>query len=123
MSKLLIPLTPELRKLALRVGQIFGLDIYGLDVVETAQGPMIVDINDFPSFGQVPRAVTLVSAYIEHIAMCAQLQHGTRTRRMHQRGKVLIEAALQRISAIRTVRQSTGSTFAITTEGTGRKAK
>src|SRR5438105_4872035 len=73
-SKQLIPLTPELRKLAFRVGKVFGLDIYGLDIVETAQGPIIVDINDFPSFGQVPGAVILVSAYIEHIALHTQLQ-------------------------------------------------
>jgi len=122
-SKRLIPLTPELRKLALRVGKIFGLDIYGLDVVETAHGPMIVDINDFPSFGQVPRAVTLVSAYIEHIAMRTQLQHAARTKRMHQRSKVWIETALQRLSAIRTIRPLNGSTFVATTEGTGRTAK
>src|SRR5436309_12239888 len=51
-DKRLIPLTLELRKLALHVGKIFGLDIYGLDVVETSDGPVLVDINDFPSYGQ-----------------------------------------------------------------------
>ena len=67
-EKRLIPVSPELRELALQVGKIFGLDIYGLDVVETPRGPMIVDINDFPSFGQVPEAIRLVSTYIEQIA-------------------------------------------------------
>src|SRR5439155_2559534 len=52
-----IPVTPELRKLALKVGKLYGLVIYGLDVVETSQGLVILDINDFPSFGLVPRAV------------------------------------------------------------------
>ncbi len=66
-DKRLIPLTLELRNLALLVGKLFGLDIYGLDVVETADGPMVVDINDFPSFGQVPHAVTLVSSEIVQI--------------------------------------------------------
>jgi ribosomal protein S6--L-glutamate ligase len=37
-------------------------------VVETPGGPIIVDINDFPSFGQVPHALSLVSRYIEQIA-------------------------------------------------------
>jgi ribosomal protein S6--L-glutamate ligase len=64
-----IPVTPELRTLALYVGQLFGLDIYGLDVVETTRGPMVVDINDFPSFGHVPQAIRLVSSYIEQLAM------------------------------------------------------
>ena len=72
--KRLIPVTPVLRTLALQVGQIFGLDVYGLDVVETAQGLVIVDINDFPSFGHVPEAVTLVSTYILQVARRAQLQ-------------------------------------------------
>jgi len=67
-KKRLIPVTTELRNLALNVGKIFKLDIYGLDVVETPRGPMIVDINDFPSFGQVPHAISLVSSHIEHIA-------------------------------------------------------
>lgn len=67
-EKRLIPVTLELQNLALLVGQLFGLDIYGLDVVETPHGPMIVDINDFPSFGQVPQAVALVSSHIVQIA-------------------------------------------------------
>ncbi len=72
--KRLIPVTPELRMLALQVGHLFDLDIYGLDVVETRQGPVIVDINDFPSFGRMPEAVARVSTYILHIARRAQLQ-------------------------------------------------
>ena len=67
-----IPLTPELRKLALRVGKLFGLDIYGIDVVETPHGLAILDINDFPSFGRVPRAVMRISEYILHAAKDAE---------------------------------------------------
>jgi len=68
-KKRIIPVTAELRNLALNVGKLFRLDIYGLDVVETPLGPMIVDINDFPSFGQVPHAISLVASRIERIAM------------------------------------------------------
>lgn len=67
-KKRLIPVSTALRELALHVGKLFGLAIYGLDVVETPAGPMIVDINDFPSFGQVPHALRLVASYIEHLA-------------------------------------------------------
>lgn len=63
-----IPITIEMRALALQVGEIFGLDIYGLDVVETAYGPLVVDINDFPSFGHVPDAITIVAAHIIQVA-------------------------------------------------------
>ncbi len=68
-EKRLIPVTQELRNLALNVGKLFGLDIYGLDVVETTRGPIIVDINDFPSFGHVPHAISLVSSHIEQISV------------------------------------------------------
>jgi ribosomal protein S6--L-glutamate ligase len=51
-----IEVTPELRELALAVGRAFGLDIYGIDVVETPDGWVVLDINDFPSFGKVPAA-------------------------------------------------------------------
>jgi ribosomal protein S6--L-glutamate ligase len=67
-EKRLIPLSMELRNLAILVGKLFGLDIYGLDIVETRDGPMVVDINDFPSFGQVPNAIDLVASEIGHIA-------------------------------------------------------
>ncbi len=67
-KKRIIPVSAELRKLALKVGEIFGLDIYGLDVVETSSGLMVVDINDFPSFGHVPHAISLVASHIERIA-------------------------------------------------------
>ncbi len=39
-----------------------------MDVVETAHGPIIVDINDFPSFGQVPFAVELLASYLLELA-------------------------------------------------------
>jgi ribosomal protein S6--L-glutamate ligase len=73
-DKRLIPISIELRNLALQVGKIFGLDIYGLDVVETTQGLMVVDINDFPSFGQVPQAIPRVSEHIIRIAKRAEQQ-------------------------------------------------
>jgi ribosomal protein S6--L-glutamate ligase len=51
-----IPVTAELRSLARAVGRVFGLDIYGIDVVETPDGWFVLDVNDFPSFGNVPKA-------------------------------------------------------------------
>jgi hypothetical protein len=42
-----IEVTRELRSLARAVGRVFGLDIYGW---------VLLDVNDFPSFGRVPHA-------------------------------------------------------------------
>jgi ribosomal protein S6--L-glutamate ligase len=68
-----IPVSREMLKLARRVGQVFGLDLYGVDVLETSQGLMLVDINDFPSFYGVPRKVASVAEYILHAAYRARL--------------------------------------------------
>lgn len=63
-----IPVTREMLKLARRVGQVYGLDLYGVDVLETPQGLVLVDINDFPSFYGVPRKVAAIAEYILHAA-------------------------------------------------------
>jgi ribosomal protein S6--L-glutamate ligase len=68
-------------KLAQRVGQVFGLDLYGVDVLETPQGLMLVDINDFPSFYGVPRKVASVAEYILHAAYRASLNGKKRAAR------------------------------------------
>src|SRR5256885_16834599 len=52
-----IPVNRAMLKLAQRVGQVFGLDLYGVDVLETPEGLVLVDINDFPSFYGVARTV------------------------------------------------------------------
>jgi ribosomal protein S6--L-glutamate ligase len=70
----LIPVTPELRTLALNVGALFGLDLYGVDVVQTPAGWVGLDINDFPSFGGVPGAVGRIAQFILHVAQRAARQ-------------------------------------------------
>jgi len=90
-----VPLTPQVRKLALQVGKLFGLDIYGLDVVDTPQGPAILDINDFPSFGGVPRAVRRISEYVLHAAKRAEMQREERAARARQRHEALLRKKAQ----------------------------
>jgi ribosomal protein S6--L-glutamate ligase len=86
-----IPLSRELRELALDVGRIFGLDIYGIDVVETERGLAVLDINDFPSFGRVPRAVIRVAEYVLHAATRAERQRVARIERNTRRRQTLLE--------------------------------
>jgi ribosomal protein S6--L-glutamate ligase len=69
-----VPVTPEMLTLARDVGKIFGLDLYGVDVLQTSEGLILVDINDFPSFGRVPRHVHSVADYILHAAYRARLK-------------------------------------------------
>lgn len=64
----LLPLTPELRAIAIRVGRVFGLRIYGVDVLPSPNGWVAVDINDFPSFHHVPDASKRIAASVIRIA-------------------------------------------------------
>ena len=94
-SEHFVPLTPQVRKLALQVGKLFGLDIYGLDVVETPQGPAILDINDFPSFGRIPRAVVRISEYVLHAAKRAEMQRDLRAERARLRAEAQLRKKAQ----------------------------
>lgn len=65
-EKLGEPLTvmPELRDIALRCGQAFGTDLFGLDVIFSQGRPYVVDINTFPGFKGVPDAEEMLADYI-----------------------------------------------------------
>ena len=62
------PVRGELRELALAAGRILGLGLYGLDVLETSDGPIVVDVNYFPGYKGVPGAAALIADYIESYA-------------------------------------------------------
>ncbi|MCF3147176.1 ATP-grasp domain-containing protein [Streptomyces platensis] len=70
-----VPLTPEVARITAEIGDVFGLDLYGVDILLGPDGPVVVDINDFPSFRQVPDAVARVSAAVLDLA-----RNGTRGR-------------------------------------------
>ncbi|HEX6542295.1 MAG TPA: hypothetical protein VF040_11115 [Ktedonobacterales bacterium] len=56
--------SPELREIALRCGQAFGIDLYGLDVVMSGGMPYVVDLNKFGSYMGVPDGPRLLADYI-----------------------------------------------------------
>jgi ribosomal protein S6--L-glutamate ligase len=56
--------SPELRDIALRCGQAFGIDLYGLDVVMSQGKPYVVDLNKFGSYMGVPDGPQLLAEYI-----------------------------------------------------------
>jgi ribosomal protein S6--L-glutamate ligase len=63
-----VEVTREMRELAMRVGSIFGLGLYGLDLIETSAGPKVVDVNYFPGYKGLPHAATAVADYIDRFA-------------------------------------------------------
>jgi ribosomal protein S6--L-glutamate ligase len=61
-------LSAEVTWLVHEVGAAYGLDLFGVDIVLGPDGPVIVDVNDFPSFRGVPDAVDRVSRAILRLA-------------------------------------------------------
>ncbi|MEW2218039.1 hypothetical protein AB0939_01810 [Streptomyces sp. NPDC006990] len=63
-----VPLSAEVAALAAETGSVYGLDLYGVDVLLGPEGPVVVDVNDFPSFRQVPDATARVARAILALA-------------------------------------------------------
>ncbi|MGW5851693.1 ATP-grasp domain-containing protein [Streptomyces sp. NPDC055254] len=63
-----VPLSTEVAEIAARVGSVYGLDLYGVDVLLGPDGPVVVDVNDFPSFRQVPDAAARVARAVLGLA-------------------------------------------------------
>jgi ribosomal protein S6--L-glutamate ligase len=63
-----VPVEPAVRDAALRVGRSMGLGLFGLDVIESDEGPFVVDVNYFPGYKGVPDAGALIADYIDAYA-------------------------------------------------------
>lgn len=63
-----IELTPELVALARRCGELFGLELYGVDCVETSDGPLVIEVNDFPNYTGIDEADERLVAHVERRA-------------------------------------------------------
>jgi ribosomal protein S6--L-glutamate ligase len=62
-----VPVSREVREIALRCGQAFGIGLYGIDIIESADGPVVVDFNHSPGFRGVPDAAPLIARHIEDL--------------------------------------------------------
>lgn len=62
------PLSPEVEDIARRCGEAFGLELYGLDIAETDDGPRVIDVNYFPGYRGVPDAAGRLATYISKAA-------------------------------------------------------
>jgi glutathione synthase/RimK-type ligase-like ATP-grasp enzyme len=48
-----VPVTATLRALALTCGMRFGLELFGVDCIETPVGPVVIEVNDFPNYSGI----------------------------------------------------------------------
>lgn len=54
----------ELADLVRRCGKLFGLDLYGVDLVKTPAGYSVIEVNCFPGYKGVPQAGERISRFI-----------------------------------------------------------
>jgi ribosomal protein S6--L-glutamate ligase len=55
---------PELVSLVRRCGEIFGLRLYGVDLVKTPKGFSVIEVNCFPGYKGVPQGGERISQFI-----------------------------------------------------------
>lgn len=65
-EKLGIPVgdDPELVDLVRRCGKLFGLQLYGVDLVKTPKGYSVIEVNCFPGFKGVPEGGERIAKFI-----------------------------------------------------------
>ena len=71
-SKEDFPISPEelpseWAHIAKEIGRVFNMRLFGIDLLMTERGPIIVDVNGFPGFRGVPGADSALVALVEHI--------------------------------------------------------
>lgn len=69
-----IPVTQEMSELALRIGSVFGLDLYGVDVLQTPQGLVPIDVNPFPGYHDISDAEVSIAEHILSVAKQQRIQ-------------------------------------------------
>jgi glutathione synthase/RimK-type ligase-like ATP-grasp enzyme len=63
-STKLLPVSQAWRELARRCGRLFGLELYGVDCIESRGGPLVIEVNEFPNYTGVPEADERLADYI-----------------------------------------------------------
>jgi ribosomal protein S6--L-glutamate ligase len=63
-----VSVSRDLADIALRAGAALGLGVYGLDLVEGPEGPVVVDLNYFPGYKGCSDVAAPMAAYVEAYA-------------------------------------------------------
>jgi len=60
----MVPLTGGMKELGGRLRQLFGLELFGVDCIETPEGPSVIEVNEFPNYTGVPEADRRLADYV-----------------------------------------------------------
>lgn len=64
----LVPPTAGLEELGRRLRRLFGLELYGVDCIETPEGPSVIEVNEFPNYTGVPEADRRLAEHVIKLA-------------------------------------------------------
>jgi glutathione synthase/RimK-type ligase-like ATP-grasp enzyme len=62
------PVSAEVGRIALCCGRVFGLGLFGVDMIESPHGPVVIDVNWFPGYKGAPNVAPLIADYITDYA-------------------------------------------------------
>jgi glutathione synthase/RimK-type ligase-like ATP-grasp enzyme/ActR/RegA family two-component response regulator len=60
----LVDLDAQLRDIGLTCGRACGLELWGVDVAMTLEGPYVIEVNDFPTYSAVPGAGAAIAQHV-----------------------------------------------------------
>lgn len=55
----LVKLSPAYERMALRAARVLGLDVAGVDIMESREGPVVIEVNSSPGFEGIEQATGL----------------------------------------------------------------
>ncbi len=71
----IVKLPPEHEATAIRAAQVLGLQIAGVDLMESNQGPMVIEVNSSPGFEGIEKAtgINVAKSIIQHVKKVSRL--------------------------------------------------
>lgn len=79
----MIEMDAGLRDIALTCGRACGLELWGVDVAMTPNGPFVIEINDFPTYSSVPEAGALIAQHARTLIEIDQITRGAGQAQVH----------------------------------------
>src|SRR6185437_4005532 len=65
----IVQLPPQHVKTAVKAAKVLGLEVAGVDIMESNQGPMVIEVNSSPGFEGIEKAtgINVAKTIIQHI--------------------------------------------------------
>lgn len=73
----LAPSTPALEALAQRCGRLFGLELFGVDCIDTPRGPVVIEVNDFPNYTGIDGVDEQLASHVLERATASRMERAS----------------------------------------------